>query len=113
MADRKAAVEGRTWSQARGLHEAWDATGGQGWLPFGLERDGCGCIRNRFNGGVIWEPCMAHESDGHLCAISEEKDPAMHVARCLVLACRFEDRRFHESDAITAAQQHWRETANS
>lgn len=98
-----------TWDLRRSYHAVWDVSPGPGWIPFGLRRLGCGCVVDDFSNGMTWEPCMAHEGDGHLAAISDQD--GLHVARCLVLTCPWQQSWMHEGDAISAAQEHWRGTS--
>lgn len=104
-------AELRTWTHRHGYHLVWEDDGGHpaGWVPLGIRKLACGCFVDDYSDGVIWEPCMAHEGDGHLACISEQD--GMHVARCIVLICPWREDHFHEVDAVNAAQTHWRKTA--
>jgi hypothetical protein len=109
-------AEQHTWNRADGLLDGWaeanKAAGGDGtWLPLGFQTLACGCVVDTFTAqeNQMWRPCVAHEGEGHLSALSGPED-GVYIARCLVLACPWRDQRFWENDAITAAQQHWMET---
>lgn len=98
-----------TWDRARALEKVWaDGDHTAGWIPFGYQRLICGCLVDTFMGHEMRRPCMAHEGDGHVSAISEQD--GMHVARCLVLVCPWQGSWAWESDAVSAAQGHWRST---
>lgn len=99
----------RTWDPARALREHWrEAKQTPGWIPFGYALKACGCLVDTFSNGAMREPCMAHESEGHLSALSEAD--GSHVARCLVLSCGWQETHMWAGEAISAAQRHWRET---
>lgn len=105
------AAERRTWDLRHTYHETWIGVGSPpSWLQPGMEQRACGCLTDLMDGGRIWEPCMAHEGDGHLSVISEQQD-GMFVARCLVIRCPWVVHHFSEVTATGAAQQHWIETA--
>ncbi|HEX8321571.1 hypothetical protein [Longimicrobium sp.] len=90
----------------------WQHRGGQDWRPLFITRLDCGCWIDSMATPVrMWEPCMAHEADGHLAAISD--DDGMTVARCLVRDCKWTVREFYESVAVRAAQDHWQDTRAS
>lgn len=99
----------RTWSGAREIRAVWRESHTPDWIPFGYAVLACGCLVDTFYGDEMREPCMAHEGEGHVSALSEGED-GMHVARCLVLACPWGESHVWESDAISAAQAHWRKT---
>jgi hypothetical protein len=104
----------RTWGLRRMYHRIRREAAGhpeEDWQPLGIRKLGCGCFVDDFSDGVIWEPCMAHEGDGHLAAVSEQD--GLHVARCLVVTCPWTETWLRESDAVGAAQQHWLMTRNS
>ena len=103
-------AELRTWGQRRAHHAVWEGAGQQpdSWLPLYIRKLDCGCLVDDLSDSEIWEPCMAHEADGHLAAISEQD--SVHVARCLVLTCGWREDWFKEADAVGAAQQHWLDT---
>jgi len=105
-----------TWDRSDTVMAGWEmsnkAAGGDGtWLPLGFLRQDCGCVVDQFSGEEhqMWRPCVAHEGEGHLSALSGPED-GVYIARCLVLTCPWRDQRFWENDAITAAQQHWADT---
>jgi hypothetical protein len=89
-----------TWSGRHRFHEVWTRT-------LSVHALACGCLVDTYN-GQIWEPCMAHEADGHLAVIIETD--GMHVARCLVLRCGWQETHIREIDTVRAAQAHWRGT---
>jgi hypothetical protein len=102
----------RTWRHRHDYHEVWEGGGHpRGWVPLGIRKLDCGCFVDDFSDGVIWEPCMAHEGEGHMSAISDQD--GMHVARCLVVVCPWQETWMYETDAVGAAQKHWRETRDS
>jgi hypothetical protein len=86
----------RTWEHAR-------------WHPWGVGQLSCGCWWDVI-AGRMWEPCMTHEGDGHLAAISTDQDGGVVVARCLVLTCGWQASLARENWAVQAAQEHWQET---
>lgn len=92
----------RTWD---GRHRTRTDLGG--WGLVGVWQAPCGCWTDTI-GHEIWEPCPAHEGDGHLAEIGEED--GLWVARCLVAGCRWQASLAGAVDAVTAAQQHWRDT---
>jgi hypothetical protein len=93
-----AARYARTWSR----REPGD------WLPLGVVRLGCGCRWDTL-AERIWEPCVTHEAEGHLSAISAGAD-GRTVLRCLVRDCSMRDVFLVELSAVLAAQDHWRDT---
>jgi hypothetical protein len=100
----------RTWSRAREMEKVWaEGDHTEGWIPFGYQRLMCGCLVDTFTRNEMRRPCMAHEGDGHIAAISEQD--GVHVARCLVAVCPWVESRAWENDAISAAQGHWRDTS--
>lgn len=104
-------AETRTWSGRHGYHWTWEHVHGKprDWMPLYIRRLACGCYVDDLSDGAIWEPCMAHEGEGHLAVLSEQD--GLHVARCLVLICDWQTSLLWEVDAISAAQEHWRRTA--
>jgi hypothetical protein len=98
----------RTWSRAREMVQVWAESHQAGWIPFGYALLECGCLVDTFTREEMRRPCVAHEGEGHLAAISEQD--GLHVARCLVMVCPWSESWVWENDAIGAAQKHWRET---
>jgi hypothetical protein len=93
-------------SAARHYPRTWRH--GDGWHPLFVGQLTCGCWQD----GIdlrIWEPCMAHEGEGHLSALSDADDGTT-IARCLVLDCRWVTTRADGMDAVRAAQDHWAST---
>lgn len=101
--------EQRTWDLRHAYHSTWTAAMASPLA--GMGQQGCGCLVDIINNGRIWEPCMAHEGQGHLAVISEQD--GMFVARCLVLICDWKITEMWETTATEAAQQHWRDTAGT
>lgn len=77
--------------------------------PFGARQLECGCWVDLISGSMR-EPCMAHEGEGHLSAISEQD--ALWAVRCLVGICPWGETWAREDWAVAAAQKHWDETRN-
>ena len=98
----KVVRERRTWEHA---------SGGDPWHPLFSVRLACGCWLDGI-GSRVWEPCMAHESEGHVSAVSVYDD-GRSVARCLAGPCRWTVEVFTEAAAIAEAQGHWVETRRS
>lgn len=100
----------RTWDARHRFAAVWRASGlGPDQSGAGLARAACGCVQDLYSGGRTWEPCMAHETDGHLSVVSEQD--GVHVARCLVLRCDWRATQVTPEAAVEAAQAHWRQTA--
>jgi hypothetical protein len=78
-------------------------------VPPGVYRLGCGCWRDGYS-DRMWEPCMAHEGEGHLAVISTDQDGGVSVARCLVHECRWRTEQGREAWAVAAAREHWEAT---
>jgi hypothetical protein len=91
----------RTWDHRRGIRMDLDGAGG-------LLALACGCRVDYMDGGT-WEPCRAHEGQGHLSAISEQ-DGAW-IACCLVGRCGWRVTLAYEWLAQDAAVSHWNNTA--
>jgi hypothetical protein len=84
----------------------WDRSGQQ--RPWDVYRADCGCW-HAVLGARIWEPCMAHQGEGHLCVLSAG-DGGVWVARCLVSECAWRTSWAQEDWAVVAAQEHWQAT---
>lgn len=79
--------------------------------PGYMVRQDCGCWWDTL-GARIWEPCMAHEGEGHLSVISVYETGGA-VARCLAGDCGWTVEVWTEYQAVAEAQQHWVETRRS
>jgi hypothetical protein len=92
--------------------QTWPHPGPGGWRPLGVFQapGDCGCWIDGYRDGELWEPCMAHEGEGHLSAISPDQDGGVTVARCLVRTCGWRESWAQEGWAVAAAQKHWQET---
>lgn len=87
------------------MRRTWTRQAPGAWRPLGVHRLSCGCWWDGY-GDRMWEPCMAHEGEGHLSVISESDGLA--VVRCLV--CRFTETWAQQSRAAGRAQEHWSDT---
>lgn len=96
----------------RGTRRTWTHPGEQAWRPLFVVRQPCGCWTDELAEGRMWEPCMAHEADGHLSAISEDSG-GMAVARCLVGVCDWQESWAQEDWAVRAAVRHWEDTRHT
>lgn len=84
----------------------WQHREPEAWRPLFSVQDPCGCWTSW--GGML-EPCMAHESEGHVSVISPDQD-GLAVARCLVGECAWMVSLTTEGWAVEAAQKHWSDT---
>jgi hypothetical protein len=94
--------ERRTWEHAGS---------GEPWHPLFSIRLACGCWVDGI-GSRIWEPCMAHEGEGHVSAVSVYVGGGA-TARCLVRDCRWRHEAWTEAAAVSEAQDHWVQTRRS
>lgn len=86
----------------------WERKPPDAWRPLFTSRLACGCWTDDWTGQVR-EPCVAHESEGHVSVVSPDQD-GVAVARCLVRECRWQESRATEGWAVEAAQRHWADT---
>lgn len=93
-----------TGARARGGRRTWTRSA-PGERPLGVYRRPCGCWWDGV-GDRMWEPCVAHEADGHLSVISPDQD-GVAVARCLVRDCAWQESWAVEEWAVQAAVRHW------
>lgn len=91
----------RTWPHARAPQRLWTVLG-----VVDLE---CGCRWDTLS-DRMWEPCMTHEAEGHLSALSEDAERGLVVARCLVGECDWGTSQVSEYAVVLAAQEHWSTT---
>lgn len=92
----------RTWPPRRGPHD---------YRPLGVQSLECGCWVDSWN-LRMWEPCPAHEPEGHVAVIGKGQVAAgsFFVARCLNPACTWVAREFYVAVAQSMAQDHWAQT---
>ena len=92
---------------AEAFARTWARRGHNPWSPFGVVRQACGCRWDNL-AGRMWEPCRAHEAEGHLSAVTERD--GLVRARCLVRDCDWGTDVASEWSAVLAAQDHWTDT---
>lgn len=102
MTRPKVVSERRTWAHMDGT---------ESWRPMFIRPLGCGCLWDEI-AARVWEPCMAHESEGHVSAVSVYEDGSA-VWRCLAGDCKAGEQAFTEAAAIEDAKQHWAQTRRS
>lgn len=92
-------------SRARGGLRTWTRAAPGDWRPLGVYRRSCGCWWDSY-GNRMWEPCHAHEAEGHLSVITTT-DSGISVARCLVGECGWTESWARDTWAVDAARGHW------
>jgi hypothetical protein len=93
-----------------GMRRTWSHPGPGAWRPLFVVRLACGCWVDTLLADRMWEPCMAHETEGHLSVLSTGQADGVTVARCLVSVCPWQESWAQEIWAVDAAVRHWEET---